>query len=267
MPSKLVVVTGASSGIGKATARRFGQAGAHVVLMARNAERLEQAARAVRAEGGSATVMHTDLQDPEDTLKAAGRVADEIGTPDLLVNTAGVGRWLPLEETSPEDAAAMMRVPYLAAFDLTHAFVPAMVERGSGGIAFVTSPASYLAWPNASAYIAARRALAGFAESLHGELKPLGLFVTIVALGSVETPYWENNPGSRENVPKTDPRLIPTLTPEEAAEAIFEGTERKSRLMVKPPLYRALFVMNALFPNTVARQLRRAAKKARNSRA
>ena len=88
-----------------------------------------------------------------------------------------------------------------------------------------------------------------------------------MALGSVETPYWENNPGSRENVPKTDPRLIPTLTPEEAAEAIFEGTERKSRLMVKPPLYRALFVMNALFPNTVARQLRRAAKKARNSRA
>ena len=72
MPSKLVVVTGASSGIGKATARRFGQAGAHVVLMARNAERLEQAARAVRAEGGSATVMPTDLQDPEDTLKAAG---------------------------------------------------------------------------------------------------------------------------------------------------------------------------------------------------
>ena len=78
-----------------------------------------------------------------------------------------------------------------------------MIERGSGGIAFVTSPASYLAWPNASAYIAARRAIAGLAESLQSELKPAGIFVTIVVLGTVETPYFDNNPGSRDRVQVT----------------------------------------------------------------
>ena len=115
----------------------------------------------------------------------------------------------------------------------------------------------------ASAYIAARRALAGFADGLRAELKPAGLFVTLVVLGTVETPYWEHNPGSRENMPKSDPRLMPILTPEQAATALFNGAEQKKPTVVKPAIYRALFVMNALFPKLVAKQLRRAAKKAR----
>lgn len=266
MSSKLVVVTGASSGIGAAAARRFGRAGAHVVLLARNAERLYRVAKDARDAGGDATAIAVDLQNTAETLEAAARIARDIGTPDLLVNNAGIGRWRPLVETSPEEAAAMMSVPYLAAFNLTHAFVPAMIARGSGGLAFVTSPASYLAWPNASAYIAARRALAGFAESLQGELKPAGIFVTIVALGTVETPYFDNNPGSRENIPELDSRLAPILTADQAAEALFEGVARKKRLVVKPAIYRALFVMNALFPKTVASQIRRAAKKARSAK-
>jgi len=81
-------------------------------------------------------------------------------------------------------------------------------------------------------------------------------------LGTVETPYWEHNPGSRENMPETNPWLVPTLTPEQAAQAIFDGAEEKKRFVVKPAIFRALFVMNALFPKTVATQLRRAAKKA-----
>jgi short-subunit dehydrogenase len=130
-------------------------------------------------------------------------------------------------------------------------------------LVFITTPAAYLAWPNASAYIAARRAMAGFAEALQSELKPTGVAVTVVVFGNVDTPYWEHNPGSWENVPKTDPRLLPTLTPEQAAQAIFDGAAQKKAFVVKPAIYRALFVMNALFPKTVASQLRRAAKKAR----
>lgn len=265
MAAKLIVVTGASSGIGAAVAMRFGRAGAHVLLLARDRERLDRTAHAVREAGGTATPFPVDLQNAEDTLATAARIAAETGTPDLLVNNAGMGRWRPLVETSPGEAAAMIGVPYLAAFNLTRAFAPAMIDRGSGSIAFVTSPASYLAWPNASAYIAARRALAGFAESLQSELKPAGIFVTVVVLGTVDTPYFENNPGSRENIPDTDPRLLPVLTADQAAEAIFDGTERKQRLVVKPALYRALFVMNALFPKTVASQMRRAAKKAKKA--
>ena len=262
MASKLVLVTGASSGIGEATAKLYGRAGAHVLLLARNSERLYGVAHAIREAGGTATAFPIDLGGSEATKEVAARIEGEIGTPDLLINNAGAGRWLKLADTSPEDARAMMDVPYLAAFNLTRTFVPAMIARASGGIVFITSPASYLAWPNASAYIAARRALAGFAEGIRAELKPAGLFVTLVVLGTVETPYWEHNPGSRENMPKSDPRLIPTLTPEQAAEAIFTGAEEKKPTVVKPGIYRALFAMNALFPKLVAKQLRRAAKKA-----
>ena len=263
MASKLVLITGASSGIGEATAKRYGAATDHVLLLARNAERLDGVAQSIRESGGTATAFPIDLSDPQAIKELAARIESEIGTPDILINNAGAGRWLPFLDTTPEDARAMIDVPYLAAFNLTHAFAPAMVARKSGGIVFITSPASYLAWPNASAYIAARRALAGFAEGLRGELKPAGLFVTLVVLGAVDTPYWENNPGSRENVPKSDPRLMPTLTPEQAATAIFEAVDKKKTTVVKPSMYRALFVMNALFPKLVAKQLRRNAKKAR----
>lgn len=263
MASKLVLITGASSGIGAATAKRYGVAGAHVLLLARNAERLDGVAQAIRESGGTATAFPIDLSDAQAIKELASRIEGEIGTPDILINNAGAGQWLPFLDTTPEGARAMLDVPYLAAFNLTHAFAPAMIARKSGGIVFITSPASYLAWPNASAYIAARRALTGFAEGLRGELKPAGLFVTLVVLGAVDTPYWENNPDSRENVPETDPRLMPTLTPEQAAAAIFEGVEKKKTIVVKPSMYRALFVMNALFPKLVAKQLRRNAKKAR----
>lgn len=232
-------------------------------MLARNAERLYGVAHAIRESGGTATVFPVDLSASGATKEIAARVEAEIGTPDILINNAGAGRWLPLVDTTPEDARAMIEVPYLAAFNMTHAFAPAMIARRSGGIVFITSPASFLAWPNASAYIAARRALAGFAEALQSELKPAGLFVTLVVFGAVDTPYWEHNPDCRENVPKTDPRFMPTLTPEQAAEAIFDGVEKKKRTVVKPAIYRAMFVMNALFPKLIAKQFRRAAKKAR----
>ena len=264
MASKLVLVTGASSGIGEAAAKRYGAAGAHVLLLARNAERLYGVAHAIREAGGTATAFPVDLAGSEAIKETAARIGSEIGVPDILLNNAGVGRWLPLVDTSPEEARATIDVPYLAAFNLTRAFAPAMIARGSGSLVFITSPAAYLAWPNAAAYIAARRAVAGFAEALQSELKPTGVAVTIIVLGNVDTPYWAHNPGSRRNVPAT-PRFIRTLTPDEAAAAIVTGAEARKPFVVKPAIYRALFLMNALFPKTVASQLRRAAKKARRT--
>jgi short-subunit dehydrogenase len=262
MASKLVVITGASSGIGEATAKRYSAAGAHVLLLARNAERLYGVAHAIREAGATATAFPVDLVGSEALKELAARIEGEIGTPDLLINNAGAGRWLPFLETTPDDARAAIDVPYLAAFNVTRTFAPAMIAKGSGGIVFIASPASYLAWPNASAYIAARRALAGFAEALQMELKPTGLFVTLVVLGNVTgTAYWEHNPGSREHLLR--PALIPDITAEQAANAIFDGAEEKKRFVVTPWPYRVLFLLNALFPNTTASQIRRIAKKAR----
>ena len=96
MPSKLVLITGASSGVGEATAKRFGAGGAHVLLLARNEARLARVAEAIRSGGGTATTYSVDLQNIDATVEAAARLTREAGTPDLLINNAGAGRWIPL---------------------------------------------------------------------------------------------------------------------------------------------------------------------------
>jgi short-subunit dehydrogenase len=261
MASKLVLVTGASSGIGEATAKRYGAGGAHVLLLARNAERLDRVAESIRDDGGSATPHVIDLADADAIAETSARIKREHRTPDIVINNAGAGRWLPLVDTSAEDALGMIAVPYLAAFNLTRAFLPDMIARRSGALVYITSPACYLAWPNASAYIAARRAVAGLADTLQVELRGTGLAVTLVVLGPVETPYWKHNPGSRERLPAANPVLAPTLSSEQAAEAICAGVAARKRTVVKPGIFRALFVLNAIAPRLVARQLRRSIPK------
>ena len=260
MRSNIVLVTGASSGIGAATAKRYGRTGATVLLLARNSERLDEVAASIRHDGGTAQSYPIDLADPRAIEAFANRITRDEGTPRVIVNNAGAGRWQPLLETTPAEALEMMKVPYLAAFTLTRAFLPQMLVRGSGAIACVTSPASYLAWPNAAAYIAARRAIAGFAAGLRSELKTNGVTVTLVILGTVESPYWEHNPGSRERLPAAS-ALVPSLSCEEAAEAIFAGVEGGRRTIVRPSILRALLLLNALFPRAVAQQLRRVTRK------
>jgi short-subunit dehydrogenase len=261
MAAKLVLITGASSGIGEALAKRYGRTGAHVLLLARNAERLGAVAGAIRQSGGTAAAYPIDLANAEAIEETSARIAREVGIPDVLINNAGAGRWLPLVKTTAKEALAMIEVPYLAAFNLTRAFLPFMLRRGSGAIACVTSPASYVVWPNTNAYTAARHALKGFTDALRIEARHTGISVTLAVLGTVETPYWEHNPGSREYLPAANSRLAPTLTAEQAAEAIFDGVERRKRTVVKPGILRALLLLNAFAPDLVTRQLRRSMRK------
>ena len=207
MTARLVLITGASSGIGKAAARRYGSSNAHVVLLARNAGRLEEAVSAIRKDGGTATAFPVDLADARATQEVSERIAREAGTPDVLINNAG---------------------------------------------ACITSPASFVIWPNAVAYTAARHALAGFTEALRAEVRGSGLSVTLVVLGLVESAYWEHNAGSRAHVPVISPTIAPPLTSDEAAEAIFAGVEARRRTVVKPATLRGLFMLNALAPRLVA---------------
>lgn len=261
MASKLVLVTGASSGIGEATAKRYAAGGAHLFLLARSADRLERIAAEIAVAGGTANFFPVDLSHAEAVGEVARRIAGEFGTPDILINNAGAGRWLPLVETSPAEARAMIELPYLAAFYVTRAFLPAMLARGSGNVVCVTSPASYLVWPRACAYIAARQALKGFTEALRSELHGSGVTATLVVLGYVDTPYWQHNPGSRENVPKAGPWLMPVLSADDAAITIIAAAEMGRRLVARPQILRLMFLLNALAPNLVAAQLRRATRR------
>jgi short-subunit dehydrogenase len=249
-----VLITGASSGIGAALALMAGRAGARVALLARTRPALEEAAAAIRAEGGAAFVCPVDLTDAQATEAAVRASLAALGTPDIVISNAGAGRWLTVEETPPEEAVAMMAMPYFAAFYLTRALLPAMLARGVGRLAYVNSPASLAAWPGAVGYTAARWALRGFAEALRADLRGTGLHVTTVIPGLVRSPYFANNPGAEERVPWLA-RLMRPLTPEEAARATLRAVLRGEREAVFPGMLRALYVANALAPWLVRRLL------------
>ena len=243
----LSVVTGASSGIGAATARSLAARGSHVLLLARNADRLAAVVDEIRGRGGKADAIAVDLADPQAISAAVQGLISAHGSPDILINNAGAGRWLPILETTAEQAAQMMAVPYLAAFNLTRELLPGMLARRSGHIVNVTSVAARLAWPGAVAYATARSAMEGFTNALRADVYGCGLGVTLAMFGTVETPYWEHNPGSRERLPK-QAGSMPVLTPEQVASAIVASIEKGSRTIVAPAAFRLLFLLNSLFP-------------------
>ncbi len=145
------LVTGASSGIGAATAQALAARGAHVLLLARDRdrdrERLAAVALAIRTQSGRAVLYPVDLSDPNPVAAVAKAVLKDTGALDILVNNAGAGRRLSVLETSPDELQQMMALPFFAAFNLTREFLPAMKQRGSGRIVNVTSVASRLVWP------------------------------------------------------------------------------------------------------------------------
>jgi uncharacterized protein len=257
LAGKLSIVTGASSGIGAATARALAARGSQVILVARNASRLNAVADEIRAAGGRAETAVADLGGAAAVADLARDLHGRFGPPDLLVNNAGAGRWLSVVETSADAAAQMLAVPYLAAFNLTRELLPPMLARGSGRIVNVTSVAARLAWPGATAYIAARRAMEGFHAGLRAELRGTGVGATLAVLGTVETPYWDHNPGSRERLPPGG-RGIRTLTSARAARAIVSAVEGDRPMVVKPGVFKLLFLLAALWPGLTERMIVRA---------
>jgi short-subunit dehydrogenase len=249
---KMMVVTGASSGIGAATARAAAREGAKLVLLARTQAKLESVAQDIRRNGNVAHAYAVDLTDAEAVNEVAKRITAEVGTPEIIFNNAGTGKWMSVEETTPDEAVEWMASPYFAAFFVTRAFLPQMLKRNSGLIINMTSVASQIAWPGATAYIAARWAMHGFTEGLRADLTGTGIRTMLVSFAKVASSYWENNPGSEERVPKAQ-SMMRVLTPEEAAHAIIAGIKRNQRKVVAPFMLKLVFAINYLFPGTTRR--------------
>jgi short-subunit dehydrogenase len=247
LAGSLAVVSGASRGIGEATAREFARRGARVALLARSEDALARVAREIDEQGGQATAFVVDLSDAAAAQRTAQRVMEELGAPDILINNAGAGRWLYADETPVEEAVTMMALPYFAAFYLTAAFLPAMLKRRSGRIVNVGSPAAFAVWPGATGYTAARWALRGFTQALRADLRGSGVGVTQVVAGEVSSNYWAANPGTAERTPGIG-RLFPTLTPAQVADAIVRGIERDRANVIVPPALRAALALHQVCP-------------------
>jgi len=217
-------------------------------------ERLTAVVTGIERTGAQAKAYAADLADAREVSRVARLIRDEHGVPDIVVNNAGAGRWLPIVDTSADELTAMVAVPFLAAFNVTRELLPGMRQRGTGHIVNVTSIGAFLVWPNAAGYIATRWAMRGFNEALRSELYGSRIGVSLVGFAQVSSSFWEHNPGSWERLPAAAHRLR-TLTPDDAAVAIVEAIEKERRLVLRPRTIYLLRLLSTLFPRGTERSM------------
>lgn len=245
---RIAVVTGATSGIGKATAKRLAAAGSHVALLARTESDLESVAGTIRDTGGTASVFPVDLADRAAVESTADRIAATVGDPDILVNSAGIGDWIAAWEADPGQFERIMAVTVFGAYNLAKRFLPAMLERDRGHIVTIESPAAHAPLPGATAYQTARYALRGLTESLRVDLHSTGVGVTSIIPGVVDTEYFERNDNVEERLPGTAAPLD-RVDPETVADGVLTGIRTGKNRVYVPRLLRLLVLARRAFPN------------------
>ena len=231
--------------------------GYQVILVARNEARLAAIAADLSDE---AIWIACDASSGTAVQAMAQRVEHEIGTPDVLVHCAGLGEWKRIEDTPPEDALTMIGAPYLAAFNITQAFMQPMLDRKAGVIIHVNSPACYMPWPSSVGYTASRFALRGLHEALCQDLAGSGVRSCHVVFGRIDSAYFEHNQGVVDRMPRIS-STIRTITTEECARVLLRVAERPRRQVVYPTMLGMYYGFNKVAPGVVRWLLRATAPK------
>jgi NAD(P)-dependent dehydrogenase (short-subunit alcohol dehydrogenase family) len=253
---EVVVITGASAGVGRATARAFGARGACVGLLARGRDGLEGARRDVEALGGRALAVPTDVADPAQVEAAARAVEEAFGPIDVWVNNAMASVFSPVKQMTPEEYRRVTEVTYLGQVHGTLAALRRMLPRDRGTIVLVGSALAYRGIPLRSAYCAAKHAVEGFFDSLRCELIHDGSRVrlTMVQMPALNTPQFG---WVRSRLPREAQPVPPIFQPEVAAAAIVWADDHDRRtLMVGFPTVKAV-VGNKLAPGLLDHYLAR----------
>src|SRR5215218_7395073 len=226
--AEVVVVTGASAGVGRATAREFGEHGAKVALLARGEEGLEGARKEIEAAGGVALPIPTDVSDPEQVEAAAQRVERELGPIAIWVYDAIAVIFSPFKDIELKDFKRSTEVCYLGTVYGTKAALKRMLPRDRGTIVEVGSALSYRAIPLQSAYCGSKHAIRGFSDSVRTELLHDGsnVHITMVQLPAVNTPQFNV---SKTTLPKHPQPVPPIYQPEVPARAIYWAAHQRRR--------------------------------------
>jgi NAD(P)-dependent dehydrogenase (short-subunit alcohol dehydrogenase family) len=225
---KVVVVTGASAGVGRAVVREFARQGAHIGLIARGRERLEAAKRDVEELGGKALVLPVDVADARQVEDAAERTEREFGPIDIWVNDAMTTIFAPFLEITPEEFKRATEVTYLGQVYGTMAALKRMRSRNRGTIVQVGSALAYRSIPLQSAYCGAKHAIVGFTDSIRSELlhDQSNVHITAVMLPAMNTPQFS---WCRTRLPRHPQPVPPIYQPEVAARAIVWAAQHKRR--------------------------------------
>ena len=222
MTKRVVMITGAGRGIGRATAEAFAQDGTHVVLAARSEAELRATAEAVHAAGAEATIVPCDVTAEPHVKRLVATAAGITGRIDIVVCNAGVAVVAPFTELTMTDWEQTLRVTLTGTFLVCKHAVSHM--QGGGQLFTLGSIAGRSGFPNWSAYSAAKFGVLGFSEAIRAELRPCGIRVTAVIPGAVDTPLWDTIPGewSRSNM----------LQPADVARAIVRAAAEPPHVSV-----------------------------------
>lgn len=221
---KVVIITGASSGIGAATARALAAAGAHVVLTARDAARLDDLACQLN---GRAITVPADIADPTGVQRLVAEVINVYQRIDVVINNAGVGLASPVAQLQPADLRAALDVNLFGPLYLTQAALPHMQRARRGQIIFVSSVVGLRALPYAGGYAATKAALDRLSEALRVELRGSGISVTLVRPGTTRTAFNTRRLGVHGDHRRFNP---PGIAPEQVAETIVRAIRREPRV-------------------------------------
>jgi NAD(P)-dependent dehydrogenase (short-subunit alcohol dehydrogenase family) len=251
---EVVVITGASAGVGRATAKAFAKRGAKIGLIARGTAGLEGAKRDVEALGGTALILKADVADAEALEAAAARVEEELGPIDIWINNAMNSVFSPVKETTSEEFRRVTEVTYLGYVYGVQAALRRMLPRDRGTIVNVGSALAYRGIPLQAAYCGAKHAIQGFTESLRTELIHDGsnIHLTEVHLPAINTPQFR---WVKSRLPKKSQPVPPIFQPELAADAILLAIEERRReVWLAWPVYQTI-LGNMVAPWYVDRKL------------
>jgi NADP-dependent 3-hydroxy acid dehydrogenase YdfG len=241
----VALVTGASSGIGAATARRLAAEGAAVALIARRRDRLDQVADDIAGVGGHAVAVEADLTDPDEAERAVQDTLDRFGRLDVLVNNAGIMLLGTALHTTLDEWDRMISLNLSALLHVTHAAVPYLIDAAStaprqvADIVNVSSTAGRVARPGSSVYNLTKFGLNGFTESLRQELQPERVRVSIVEPGTVDTELVNHLGDTTRDAARRQVSGIEALRAEDIADAIGYIVSRERRVAVNEMLVRA----------------------------
>lgn len=241
LKEKTVVITGASSGIGRAVALEMARRGANVTLGARRLDRLESVAAECRALGVEARAIAADVTRREDCRLLIA----EAGHVDVLVNNAGFAIFDSIAEAKPDELRAMMETNYFGSMNCTQAVLPQMLARGAGTIVNVASIAGIMGYSRMGGYCATKFALIGMTEALRDEVLGRGVRVALVCPGTTDTEFFVK--AERGKMPGAS-RLMLAVKPERVARAVCDAAEDGRYRRILPLMAAAFIRMKEISP-------------------
>jgi len=246
----VVVITGASSGIGAAAAILFGKNGYRVVLAARRQNELELLADEIRKDGGIALPIPTDVTDLDQLNRLVDRIILEFDQIDILFNNAGFGRmnWLHLMDPDG-DIDLQLRVNLFGLIHTSRLVLPHMIKKQHGHIINMASIAGLIATPTYSIYAASKFAVRGFTQALRREVKRFGISVSGIYPGGVVSEFSMNS-GTKPNLGMTTPKIL-LLSTEDIAKVVLRVAKKPRRMVVVPRIMLPLIWMNRILPSFV----------------